>query len=589
MVAPLKRKKRMPIWLTAGIIIAGYLLVIAFVVIWGRTYDNWQLREQLKWASPLILEINFYLLLAALATNLKFLKTLIMSIPRKTLTLVMLIALGGTLLAAFEAPRTHRIFYDEDIYLNIGQNIAYLKRAAMCNEGRNLYGVYQCAQLEYNKEPNAWPYLISVLFRLFPPSHVAVFLMNNVIWGIAILIVFFTGYLLFHSARTGLFSALILAIIPEGLRWANTTAAEPSTACFAGLAILSVLVFSQSPGNRTAFLAAVFIPFAFQFRPESGMIVVPAALLLLFIAPQEFKTKRLYLALLLLTALTIPHLMHLYSMRGEAWGVPAGSSKFGLQYFANNFRTNFFFYWENLHFPLLVTLLFVVGIVSPSLHPRLINTGEHDISTAYSYHWQAKSVVLSWFLLFCGIFLFFYAGSYYYGADMRFSLLSYLPLSILSGFGAATIGTWCEQKIRVSFVTSSLVLLLSLWGLSFMPYVRSTTQEAWEARADHDFAETMAGKVPPHALILTHNPHMFLLWGNNAAQGSIATNHFERLKSLFQQYPGGIYFHYNFWCMVQDPLQKSFCDNILQKFSVTEIIALQEQQKTFRLYKLEMK
>ena len=135
----------------------------------------------------------------------------------------------------------------------------------------------------------------------------------------------------------------------------------------------------------------------------------------------------------------------------------------------------------------------------------------------------------------------------------------------------------------------SLVLLICLWGLSFLPYVRSITQEAWEARADHDFAEIMAQKVPPHSLILTHNPNMFLIWGSNAAQSSLATNDFERLKCLFQRYPGGIYFHYNFWCMVQDPLQQSFCDNILQKFKVTEMIALQEQQKTFRLYKLEMK
>ena len=313
-----------------------------------------------------------------------------MSIPRKTLILAVLIAISGTMLAAFEAPRTHRIFYDEDIYLNIGQNIANLKRAGMCNEGRNLYGEYQCTQLEYNKEPNAWPYLISVLYRIVPPSHLAVFLLNNMLWGVAILVVFFIGYLMFQSTHAGLFGALMLAIIPEGLRWANTTAAEPSAACFAGLAILAALLFAISPGNRTAFLAAVFIPFAFQFRPESVMVVLPAALILLFIAPQEFKTKRLYLALLLLTVLTIPHLIHLHAVRGEEWGVPTGSSKFGLQYFVHNFKTNFFFYWNNRHFPLLWTILFVVGSVTPLLRSRSIQADESDTAAPDSFHWQAR-------------------------------------------------------------------------------------------------------------------------------------------------------------------------------------------------------
>ena len=33
------------------------------------------------------------------------------------------------------APRTNRIFYDEQIYQNVGQNLADLRRAQMCNDG----------------------------------------------------------------------------------------------------------------------------------------------------------------------------------------------------------------------------------------------------------------------------------------------------------------------------------------------------------------------------------------------------------------------------------------------------------------------
>ena len=44
-----------------------------------------------------------------------------------------------------------------------------------------------------------------------------------------------------------------------------------------------------------------------------------------------------------------------------------------------------------------------------------------------------------YFLLFFGIALLFYAGSYDYGADIRYSLATYPPLAILGGLGLARL------------------------------------------------------------------------------------------------------------------------------------------------------
>ena len=46
-----------------------------------------------------------------------------------------------------------------------------------------------------------------------------------------------------------------------------------------------------------------------------------------------------------------------------------------------------------------------------------------------------KLPVLVWFVLTWGIFLFFYAGSYNYGADVRYSVVSTAPLAVLEGAG----------------------------------------------------------------------------------------------------------------------------------------------------------
>ena len=57
----------------------------------------------------------------------------------------------------------------------------------------------------------------------------------------------------------------------------------------------------------------------------------------------------------------------------------------------------------------------------------------------------------------------------------------------------------------------------------------------------------MAEKLPADSLVFTHNPNMFLFWGKSAAQASIlAACDRARLESWKAQFPGGIYFHFNF-------------------------------------------
>lgn len=569
------------------IILTGILYLICFscAAVWGLSYDNWQLREQLKWVSPLFLEINFFLILMGIVVNWNSFRMLVQKIDRRTGFMVLLIVLGGTLAAMFLAPRTHKIYYDEDIYLNIGQNIADLKTAAMCNEGEHVYGKYICYRLEYNKQPNGWPYLISVTMRIFGTSHLACHLMNNFIWGLSALAIFFIGFLLFEDKNAGIFGALIFILIPEGLIWSNTTSAEPSAALWVGLALLAVVFFAKKPESRPLFLVAVLLPFAFQFRPESVLVVLPAGLILILMAPKEFLEQRTYLFILLFLVLTLPHFIHLYAVRGEGWGA-VGESKFALEHFEENFQVNSLFYFKNKRFPILFTLLFFTGIFMPRLNAG--KNGETVQTETSSFFWKEKIIVISWFLALWGVFLFFYAGSYNYGADVRFSLLSYIPLGVLAGFGAAALSRWVAERFSWEWSHCGMAILIFICFLSFMPYVRAKGQEAWGARADHDYAEIMAEKLPPNSLVLTHNPNMFLLWGKNAAQASIATQDTPHLRNLFKRFPGGIYFHYNFWCNVSNVAQRSFCDNILEKFESTEILSFQERDYKYSLHKISL-
>jgi len=67
-------------------------------------------------------------------------------------------------------------------------------------------------------------------------------------------------------------------------------------------------------------------------------------------------------------------------------------------------------------------------------------------------------------------------------------------------------------------------------------------------------------------MVLTHNPGMLQVMGQSAAQTSIATTHPAKVDHYFRQFSGGVYFHYNFWCNIQDPVQNAFCNQILEDY-----------------------
>jgi len=546
-----------------------YLLDLIILYWWSSSYDSWHLKEQLKTLSPLSLKINFFLIVVALIACTKTLKDLMMEIPRKTWYMLSIIAIAGMLMCIFVPPRIHRIYYDEDIYENIGQNIAFLGKTGMCNEGENSYGEYRCYQLEYNKEPNGWPFLIGLAFSIFGVAEGVAHALNNFLYGLGILAAFLIAWLLFEDSFAGLCSALIFALIPENLMWSNTVAAEVSSSVLSSLAILAALISIKVRKLHAIFLTSTILPFSVQFRPESGLIIMVVALLFLILGREELGKEGFYLMGWIAFSLLLTHFIHIYAVKGEEWGAPG--TKFSLSYIPKNIKDNSLFYIDNDRFPLIFSALMAFGLI-------------------LGKKWKEKSILMIWFLLFWGIFIPFYAGSYNYGADVRFSLVSYMPLALLSGYGCSQLKEIFWKRFSLSYAERFIAIFILLGFIPFLPLIRAEGFEAWAARADHRYAKKMAKILPENSLILTHNPNMFLVWGKSAAQTSLATYNKTHLDfDLFPKFKGGIFFHYNFWCNVDDPVQNSFCDNVLNGYNCILIKAARERDYEFRLYKIEKK
>jgi hypothetical protein len=134
-----------------------------------------------------------------------------------------------------------------------------------------------------------------------------------------------------------------------------------------------------------------------------------------------------------------------------------------------------------------------------------------------------------------------------------------------------------------------MVAALGVQFLWYLPLVRTTGEEAWSARADVEFARSFAENLPRNSIVLTHNPNMFHLWGRSAAQASIAMTEPDYVSHvLLPRYAGGVFFHWNFWCDVADPVQQSFCTGVLARFPHTLLREYRERDYRYALYRLDV-
>lgn len=470
-------------------------------------------------------------------------------------------------LTLFVPPRTNRIFYDEQIYQGIAQNLADSRLAQVCNDGQVSGGRLRCAAGEYNKQPYAYPHLLSIVYRITGAREWVAFAVNAAVMALTVCAVYLLVLALFEDRQAATFAALLIALIPEQLMWSATAAVEPSASLACAAALVCAARYLRRGGWLTAAALVIASAYAVQFRPESILILPVAGALAWPRLRNDLDAPRgWWLAVAGLGLMAVP-IAHLFAVRDAGWGTDA--PRFSLAYLAGNLRVNGPFYLFDERFPVAVTLLAVLGLW----------TGR-----AARERW----LVALYFLIFFGIDLVFYAGSYNYGADVRYSLMTYPPLAVLGGLGAARLAR-LGGRLAPAFPSGAIVAaLLGFQFLLYAPGVRGATEEAWAARADVEFARRTAVQLPPESYVLTQNPAMFHLWGVNAGQMSQILAAPAYAAALERRYAGGVYVHWNFWCNVQDPIQPEICRRAMA-LGRTELVAeSRERDQRYAFYRLRI-
>src|SRR6266545_3879464 len=263
-------------------------------------------------------------------------------LDRRDVSRMTALALLAVALTVFVAPRTNRIYYDEQIYQSIGQNLSDVRLAQMCNNGIVEYGRLQCLAGEYNKQPYAYPHLLSLVYRLGGVDANKAFVVNAIVMGLTVCAVYLATFLLFSDRVAAFLGALIIALTPEQLLWSATAAVEPSASLAVVTALAAAAYFCRSR-NTTALLAtSVATAYAVQFRPESFLVVPVIGALMWLLARDEFVRPRFWLAALLFVALIAVHLGHIFVVRNEGWGTT--EARVSLRYLRQNLRVNGRFY-----------------------------------------------------------------------------------------------------------------------------------------------------------------------------------------------------------------------------------------------------
>jgi hypothetical protein len=366
-------------------------------------------------------------------------------------------------------------------------------------------------------------------------------------------------------------ACLSYIVIPVNLQWFNTCAAEPSTVFFTSLAILSSLIYlrDKKPINLLFFLTC--LAFSLSFRTESFLIAPLVGLIYLIKEPRVFKRKELYIFGILFLFLCSALLLHLYSARGVSWGAEHGP-KLSPDYLRWNLPTNVLFYLNNIYFPMILSILVLIG----------------SFSYKFIEKFKDKLILLIWFLTFWGVFLFFYAGSYAFseGLSIRFSLLSYVPLAIFAGLGITSLANLLNAKTKsIKITLIFFVVFASSW---FIPFIKSKTKGEGElCRMDREYAMEFAELLPPNSIIYTHNPNMFLINKKSAIQTSAETYQPGTIRQHLNRFRGGVYIHYNYWSDVSySDLQRQFTSNILERYDYKIIKEYYYKNHKYGLYRI---
>jgi len=529
---------------------------------------------------PLVLSANIFLLVVFFLFSYSHIKKQLEIVPKWAKLALIVTLLIGLSLRLVVTPWLHKIYYDEDIYINIAHNIANQGQACLCDYGSPSF----CKVCIDNKQPMGMATFYAILIKLFGwagyGSEASIFATSIILSSIAILLIFVIAYQLTKNPYIGLFAALFLALTPTHIRWSASTSLDSFYLTFLLLACVAWLI-DVKDFNSTMF-AFFATAFAVQIRPEGLITILILGFLVLATHKKPFELltrKEFLLGLLLMLLLVLPTVWHLKLNKEETWGAPQGK-KISLSYFPGNAKDNILFFFDATRFPIVVTAFAVLGFFY-----------------GLAKFTKQSLALMAWFLVFFMVWAVFYAGSFNYGMDIRFMLTLLAPVLIFAATGCCIVMDLVRyvvvrfnkrSKLKLNIPLFTLIAAgICLWLIiDYYDYISNFGEKASDAMTVHEFARAFVQNTSSNCIFLSQVSSMFL----NFNRPSIQMHQFiwgSYDKEVLNNYDC-IYLYWGYWCASHEPHRIEQCAPLLNKFSWNKVASLQfDQRREFAFYKLK--
>jgi 4-amino-4-deoxy-L-arabinose transferase-like glycosyltransferase len=479
------------------------------------------------------------------------------------------IVLAGLSLRMFLVPHVYRILFDEDIYLQVAANMAASGRALFCSKWIDGY----CVNGFIDKHPNSFPHSLAIIYLFIGPNANAGFVFTVILGSVSVALMFLLTYLLFADESTALYSALFLALTPAHIIWSGSISSEIFHTFLSLLAFIYALAYVKTHSTRILLGCAGLLSYGIQTRPESAFLAPLAFIILFSYSIRKINRKFIDDMILFSTVLIILNVLHFthlnYASQTHDWGSATG--KFSLGYIDWNWEPNTSYWFDGRRHLLVVTPLALLGLLA-----------------ALKRKSASLPLLILWFGLFFTTYMFFYASAFTSGGiGFRYALICYPPLLILAAVGSSAVVDFLSKTIRRR---DAVLFIVALSLVTFLPtiyFVSTPEPQADVPRELHDFAVEMADRVDDRCVIITHNPSIFVVEGQNNMQITMAMNR-DVVRDLMRRH-ACVYFLEGYWCN-SEPAKSHECRYMHDNYDLERIATRNAREKgwVFNFYKLKL-
>ncbi|MBF0330317.1 MAG: glycosyltransferase family 39 protein [Candidatus Omnitrophica bacterium] len=378
-------------------------------------------------------------------------------------------------------PHIPQVYIDEFLWFVAGRSLSETHRLVWDVR----FGSIQNPLYEWLiPRPAGYPFLESLIFKVFGASLDVVFQMNIFLASLTTIFIFGMAYILFQSAYVAFFSALIFSFLPAHLRFSACGNPDVAALLFLTMGVFFFLLYLKRKRIVSMYAAITALAFLVHVKPEYGVAciyfsVVAASLFKSgFFSKADLSTFILYLILLLLPLIgIIPAMVCLENEHAGHLFLSASALIRNTQENIKAFSTPWGF-------------LFILGAIRLFIKDRL--------------KWMALlgAFMVGFFLVQC----------YFEGARERYSLFYSVPLALIAGYGFSVLKSAGRVIGKVLTAFFCLSLLWTSFSITHETFERILQRDSYQ---EYIFIKKNLPRMPHDAYIVSINGEILLALGEN--------------------------------------------------------------------------